>query len=910
MRRIIWLAGLSLIGIAIGLFLLDRAALFYVDSRWFVSLGYLNVLLIRLISHRGLGLIGFIIALSVLSPNLRRAWQRPEGIGISSIVLLISLGYGWLLGEHWFKLLSWWHHVRVGSTDPILNRDLGFYLFSLPFWEALQQWTLQLIIGTLAGAALIYLVELGLAMQRVTFSLPLAAQRHLLLLLGSLFLGRAWGHWLSRYELLYSLRGAVFGAGYTDVYMQMPINTFMTGVALLTAAGLIWIAIKRFTIAGLRAASPAQGGRGMWFWSLFVPIVLISSYSLTNVLVAQTLPNIIQSLVVLPNELEREQVYIEHNIHFTRQGFGLTDVEVRPFSGEGQLDWGEDLENHPTIQNIPLWDPEPLLTTYRQLQEIRPYYEFTAVDTDRYWIEGKLQQVMLAGRELDYEKVAEAAQTWLNQRFFYTHGYGLALSPVNLVTREGLPAFYVSDIPPEITGDPSLQTRLKTVFQIDQPSIYYGELPYNDVFVSTSVQELDYAAADQNIYGHYQGSGGIQISSYWQRILLAWALRDPHILLSRQFTPTTRVLLYRQIKPRVERIAPFLRYDRDPYLVIADGKLFWILDAYTTSDRYPYSQHAELPYNFNYIRNAVKVVIDAYHGSVDFYLADPDDPLIKTYAHIFPDLFKSIDHMPASLRSHIRYPKDLFDVQTRQYRTYHMKDPQVFYNREDQWEIPNEFRNGKDQPITPQYLVLELPDSKREDPLHRPDHSDPLTSSDSSGSLESLDPLVSTRQDAPVTEQFILLFPFTPANRDNLIAWMAAGCDGENYGDLIVYEFSRQRLIFGPQQVEARINQNPMISEQLSLWNDHGSRVTQGRLLVLPINNALLYIQLLYLEAEVNRLPQVIQVIAAYEDQVVMRPTLKQALQALFEDESVDPVYHRDLHQRTLSDNPAIHEFH
>ncbi|NJM00384.1 MAG: UPF0182 family protein, partial [Synechococcaceae cyanobacterium SM2_3_2] len=596
--------------------------------------------------------------------------------------------------------------------------------------------------------------------------------------------------------------------------------------------------------------------RGKIFGGLFpdglVPLVLLMAYWGCTGLIGQLYPAVVQSLVVVPNELERERAYIEQTVYFTNRGFNLDEVEVIPFDSGGTLTAADLADNTATLSNVRLWDPEPLLETYRQLQEIRPYYQFPFMDVDRYTIGGQLRQVMHAAREMDINRVPPRAQTWVNQRFFYTHGFGLALSPVNVVTREGLPDFFISDIPPQASS-PAVQMALG----IDNPRIYFGEITTTDIIAGGAARELDYpdADAEDNIYGSYGGQGGVSLGSLWQRLWFSWAFRDPHLLISREFNPESRMLYHRQIGERVRHIAPFLRYDRDPYLVIAAGKLYWFYDAYTTSDHFPYSEYAALETGsqFNYIRNSVKVLIDAYDGTVEFYVFDPEDPIIQVYQNIFPQLFKPAAAMSEELRRHTRYPEDLFQVQAQQYATYHMTDPQVFYNREDQWQVASQFRNERLRPMRPQYLILNLPE-------------------------------VSNRQ-----PEFVLFSPYTPANKDNMVAWMAAGCDGDRYGRLSIYKFSKQTLIFGPQQVEARINQNPEITESVSLWNEHGSRVRFGHLLAIPIDRSIIYAQPLYLEAENGRLPQLTRVIVVYEDRVVMRRTLDAALEDLFEGDAGIP---------------------
>ncbi|MDX2273461.1 MAG: UPF0182 family protein [Cyanobacteriota bacterium] len=816
----------------------DRLSALLIEFSWFEELGYASTLALGVGARAFVGLLAFGLGAWVWWANLRPLWpeKRP---GLGTLILLLAGGFAVILARQWFTVMAWIDQVEVGIQDPIFGRDISFFLFSLPFWQMLQSWCFSLLVILLVIVGIGYLTQWGFGKRRLQFALPLPAQRHLILLGGSLFAIVAWRHWLNRYELLYSPRGANYGASYTDIHAQLPAETFLAGVALLNAIGFAWIALRQINPQIVRFKFKCRP----WVWCLIAPAVLAVSYGLLAELTGDIYPEFVQSVFVAPNELERERPYIEHTIRFTRQAFNLEHVQVQPFQDLGQLTAQDIQANDPTIKNIRLWDPDPLLAAYRQLQEIRPYYQFPFVDVDRYRIGGELRQVMHSARELDYQRVPEPAQTWINQRFFYTHGYGLALSPVNVVTSEGLPAFFISDLPPK-----SVNSLVDEAMTIRNPAIYYGELTDTDIFVGTSARELDYPEADEYIYSNYQGSGGVPVPHLWQRLMFAWHFRDLRILISREFRPETKFLFRRQIRERVQHLAPFLDYDADPYLVISQGKLYWILDAYTLTNYYPYSEPAASLHAFNYIRNSVKVIIDAYDGSVDFYVVDEGDPLIRTYQHIFPDLFHRFAEMPDDLKNHLRYPQDLFRIQTQQYATYHMVDPQIFYNREDLWQIPNQYRHEKLQPMQPQYLILTLPE-------------------------------LPNAQNEP---EFVLLSQFTPFSKQNMIAWMAARCDGEHYGQLVVYEFSRQRLIYGPEQVEARINQNPEISEQISLWSEHGSRVNYGTLLVIPIQNALLYIQPLFLEAERDRLPQLTRILAAYEERITMQSTLNQVLEKLF----------------------------
>ncbi len=866
----------ALVGLLLGGVLLQVGVGLWIDENWFSHLGYGQVWLMSRAAPWGLGLVVFLAMALWLGLNLGLAWPQAKRPWRGLVVVLTSGSVAAIAMDHWFTFLVALFQQPVGSTDPILQHDISFYLFSLPLLLQLQRWGFWVGVFTFALVAFCY----WLWFRRLpTASQPLLAQRaqrHLLALGGLLMLFQGLGHWLARYTLMYSNRGSFAGANYTDVHAQMPADLLLAGMAWVGALALLYLAAVRPALASLNAAQ-AKAEWGWLPWQVTGLLLIFGGYGLAAIGVGVLYPDMVQRIAVLPNELERDRPYIEHNIAFTRAGYNLSEVDVQPFQVNDDLTSASLTHNAATLRNIRLWDNEPLLAAYRQLQEIRPYYQFPTVDVDRYPIDGDLRQVMHSARELDYTLIPERARTWVNDHFFYTHGYGLALSPVNVVTRVGLPDFFIQDIPPRATSPAAA-----AAFPIDNPAIYFGELTDIDVFVNTNAQELDYPKEDANIYTTYKGTGGLPIGALWQRLIYAWHFGDWQILLSQEFKPDSRFLFRRQINQRVQTLAPFLQYDNDPYLVIANGGLYWMIDAYTTSRYYPYSEPTP-DGTINYIRNSVKVVVDAYNGSVDFYLATPDDPIIETYQHIYPSLFKPLEAMPSELRSHIRYPNDLFEVQTQQYATYHMSDAQVFYNKEDLWQIPDQIRQDKGsmgnggsegdsakdwpfnsslpgrapdtQPMPPHYLILEL---------------------------SSIDATANSSRSA----EFMLLSTFTPVNKQNLIAWMAARCDGEEYGKLLVYQFSRDRLVFGPQQVEARISQNPLISEQISLWNQQGSRVNRGSLLIIPVEQSLLYVQPLYLEAEDSKLPELTRVIIAYRDQVVMEPTLDQALQALFTPES------------------------
>lgn len=776
--------------------------------------------------------------------------------GLAAIGL--SLGFGFILSNHWATVLKYSAASDFGRVDPIFQRDIGFFVFRLPLWELLRFWGVGLALTTLIAVGLLYLLSgNSLSQGRFPgFSAP--QQRHLYGLGSCLLSAIALSYWLSRYGLLYSLQGVNYGANYTDVRIELPLKTTLSLLGLGLAAFSAWLAVigsQRWQ----RQRARLQSMRTLLLLSLGI------YFSFAGV-AESMLPAIVQRFIVQPNELALERPYIEHSIAFTRQAFDLEAIEAETFNPVGSLTAEQLGANELTIRNIRLWDTRPLLASNRQLQQIRPYYRFPDADIDRYTLAQsgdtpgtEKRQVFVAPRELDYSAVPEQAQTWINRRLIYTHGYGFTVSPVNTAGPGGLPVYFVRDIGSGgeegglRTSSPAIAASIPT----DTPRIYYGELTNNYVMTATRVRELDYPTGDDNVYNTYDGRGGIALNSLWRRGLLAQYLRDWRMIFTRNFTPDSRLLFRRQVLERVRSIAPFLRYDRDPYLVVADpdpadaadsSYLYWIIDAYTISDRYPYSDPGEQ--SFNYIRNSVKVVVDAYHGTVRFYVIDPQDPLIITWQKLFPDLFEPFAAMPVSLQSHIRYPLDLFRFQSGSLLTYHMTDPQVFYNREDQWRVPTEIYGGEPQVVEPYYLIMKLP--------------------------------------AAEAEEFILLSPFTPVRRNNLIGWLAARSDGVNYGKRLLYEFPKQELVYGPEQIEALINQDPVISQQISLWNRQGSRAIQGNLLIIPIEQSLLYVEPLYLEAEQASVPILARVIVVYQNQISMAPTLEQALAGIFQEPTAE----------------------
>ena len=736
----------------------------------------------------------------------------PWRLIISALALVLALFIGFAQTANWDIFLKWLYAVPFGKSDPVFGLDLGFYLFSLPVYELVRDWVVLIIFLSAAIAACLYFVRGDVVMQQSGFPVlrpPVIS--HLSALLAIFFLVKAGSYILQRYGLLTSNNGIVFGAAYTDVYLRLPLLAALAGASLLAAA--------------LCASN-------VWHAGFRLPIFAAAIVFAVSI-VATTVPSLFQSYWVKPDELKLESRYISKNIELTRYGFALDRIAGAPFPAKGTLTPEVIAANQATIQNIRWWDPRPLTDTYRQLQEIRLYYDFHDIDVDRYVIDGSYREVMLSARELNQSKLPADAQTWINQRFKFTHGNGIAMNPVNRFDEEGLPVFLVKDIPP--AAPPELR--------IDRPEIYFGEETRNYVVVGGDTKEFDYAKGQENVYNIYQGRDGVSLRGLWTRALFAWYFGDFKLLISDNVTRDSKILFRRLIQDRIQRIAPFLRLDHDPYMVVSDGRLVWMQDAYTVSDALPYSQRSRSD-GINYIRNSVKVALDAYDGNPVFYLADPEDPIARTYQRIFPTLFQPMDSMPASLRSHIRYPEDLFVIQAGVYGTYHMKDPEVFYNKEDLWSFPKESHKGQTTYMQPYYTIMRLPGESR--------------------------------------EEFILMLPMVPNNRDNMIAWLAARCDGPNYGKVIEFAFSKEKLIYGPAQIEARIDQDTTISQQLSLWNQTGSRVIRGNLLVIPIEDALLYVEPLYLSAESRQLPELKRLIASTGDRVVMAQDVETLLAALF----------------------------
>ncbi|MFC5520037.1 UPF0182 family protein [Polaromonas jejuensis] len=837
--------------VVVGLIVVGRITGVLVDWLWFSSIGYIDVFWTVLsaqallfvtvftasagaiwvsgfLAHRYARSLGISQAGADFSSGSREvvseladrvASRIPWRAGIACGAALLGLAIAAGEISSWGTALRFLHQVPFGERDPIFGKDISFYLFSLPAYVALKNWLLQVLFCCTVVAGVVYAVRGDIALEQSPRGLSPAAAAHGSALLGLFFVLKAWSYGLDRFLLLYGDNGVVVGAGYTDVHVELPVLWLLVGLA--TAASISSWANMRWRSYRIPAAS--------------LLLVFGSSFAF-----ALIYPALFQRFYVKPNELQLEAPYIEHNIALTREAYGLERIAVKPFPAEQGLNLASLQANRATIDNVRLWDVQPLMDTYAQLQEIRTYYKFLSVDIDRYRLDAGYRQVMLSARELAPAMLPANAHTWVNLHLLFTHGNGVVMSPVTEKSTEGLPSLFLQDIPPVANGGPT----------IHEPRLYFGRGGQDYVIVKGGIPEFDYPKGTDNVYTTYSGRDGVAIGSVARRSLFAWEFDDPNILLTGYITDESRILLHRNIQDRVRTIAPFLRLDHDPYIVASDGRLFWMQDAYTTSRWFPYAQPS-IGGGANYIRNAVKVVIDAYNGTVDFYVSDPADPILRTYQRIFPGLFKTLNAMPQDLQQHIRYPEDLFLIQAQLYRAYHMDAPEVFYNREDLWAFPRGLAgidggNAPSMPMTPYYMIMRLPGAPR--------------------------------------AEFVLMLPMVPSQRENMIAWLAARCDPPEYGKLIVYTFPKDKLVFGPFQIEARIQQNTEISQQISLWNQMGSRVIRGHLLVVPIENSILYVSPLYLRAASGQLPELKRVIAAYGDRVVMEGTLGEALAALFKE--------------------------
>jgi uncharacterized membrane protein (UPF0182 family) len=820
-------------GLFVALIVVPWLASFATDWLWFKEIGFQSVFVTSLIWRIGLFLIGGVFAFGYFYGNVRLA----RGTGTGFPVLYVNRGDGVSVdvsrmltrlflpaavvlafltavsaAASWLDVLKGFNGVPIGTRDPLFGRDISFYLFRLPLISGVLGTLITLTFLSMAAAAVMYWMRNDIILPPRRASAKPRAARHLGALLVFLFVLLALRLWIvGMASLLYSTTGPLLGASYTDVHVALP-GLYVSAIAALVAAA--WVA------AGI--------ARGKLIWSAVSAAVF---YAVVSVLARGVVPGAYQKLVVSANELSREAPYLRNHIDATRKAWGLDHVESHDLSGEVRLTMADIKANAATVDNVRLWERPLLVQTFSQLQEIRTYYDFVSVDDDRYTIDGKYRQVHVAARELNSESLP--TRTFINERLTFTHGMGLTMAPVNQVTTEGLPVLFIKDLPPVSTIS----------IKLTRPQIYYGELTNEYVFVGTKQKEFDYPAGETNIYTNYTGLGGVPIGSLLRRVLYAFQLGSLKILLSDDIRGSAKILYRRNVMDRATTAMPFLDFDRDPYLTINDaGQLKWILDAYTTSDMYPYSQRTND--GTNYMRNSVKVVIDAYDGTVDAYIADPNDPVVQTYAHIFGPIFKPLAEMPADIRRHVRYGADLFRIQTALHATYHMLQPETFYHREDQWQIPGGLAKGTNENPFQRHIIMKLPGEKN--------------------------------------PEFIFMTPFTPRGKDNLAAWMVARMDGENYGKLSVYRFPKQSLVYGPKQIANRINQDTEISRQLTLWDQKGSEVIRGELLVIPIEESLIYVQPIYLRAEGGTIPELKRVVVAHENKVVMAETLEEGLNVLF----------------------------
>jgi uncharacterized protein len=841
-----------IVSIILFIFFLISFSNLITDYLWFNSLDYGNIFKITLEATFFLFIVAFFISFIFIMLNLYLSSifvkNKPNSFNLKIkifVSLIISIIIGRMISFKWFEFMNYLKQTPFNIVDPIFNKDISFYIFSLPFYNSVVGFAIFCLVITIILVLINYFQTFvfntlkqftnpkvensDLNIKSVNFkkeqlSLKKHAFFHLSVLFSILFLLFSLNHYLSKFLVLNSFEGVVSGASYTDVNVVVPSLNFLSLFALFIAVFfIIWC------ILYINKKTKLNHIFGLIIIYFFMSFILLT-----------ILPYLVQSFKVTPNEINLEQEYIEYNINFTRKAYGLNNIEEIYFNIDNKITWDILNNNKETIDNIRLLDQKPLTQTYRQTQEMRLYYDLSSIDIDRYYIDGKYTQVMISARELNQKRISSTAQTWINNHLIYTHGYGIVMSPVNKVTNEGLPDYLIKDIPP-------IYTTLDESLKIDKPEIYFGELDNDYIIVNTNTKEFDYPFGSENVYAHYEGKGGIILDSFFKKLLMVLKFKDIKILLSSEITKESKIMYYRNVMKRSSFLMPFIILDNDPYVVINDGKLFWIIDGYTITSNYPYSDNMNFRhnnYNFNYIRNSVKIVIDAYNGDVSYYVIDEDDPLIKTYKDIFPGVFKNINQLPYGLKNHLRYPEGLFKIQSNILTNYHMQDYKVFYNKEDAWQIPNEiYGQGNQIQMDPYYIIMKLPDTNK--------------------------------------EEFILMTPFTPIQKNNMVSWLAARADGDNYGKLLLYRFPKDKLVYGPMQIEARIDQDSYISQQFTLWSQRGSNVLRGNLLIIPIDNSLLYVEPIYLESQSGQLPQLVRVIVSDGEQVVMENTLSEALEVL-----------------------------
>jgi uncharacterized membrane protein (UPF0182 family) len=838
------------LGIVVVVIFSSRTALsYYVDALWFGSLGYVEVFRKTLTLQWAVFAAFFVVTFLLLYGwflALRWAYQsdlpdeymmvvggQPLKLPVARILRLLGLVVSLLIAfvtgasvmTEWLTFALYWYAPRMigGAVDPIFGKPINFYLFTLPAWQFIAGWLLTLaVIGCVIAVFFVFVTGSTrmLAGRRGRYiSLP---WRGFSIAFAFLLLILAMRAYIARFERLFDEHTIFSGVTYTDAHVMLP--------------GMLAVCAALVLGAGIATINVVSAPRVRWLVAAVAPAVVCY-------FVLQICGWYVSSFIVKPNELVRERPYIAYNIELTRQAYGLERLAQHEFPAETTIEAADAGNNQATLQNIRLWDWRALQDTLRQIQEIRTYYDFPDIDIDRYEINGTMRPVMLASRELNVEKLPESSRNWINEKLIYTHGYGITMNPVNGFTSEGLPTLILSNMP--------IQSTVPNIV-VKRPEIYFGELTNTDVYVKTRQQEFNYPQGQTNSLTSYEGNGGILLGGFFRRLLIASDRGDlTKLPFSDDVNGESRLLMRRNVRDRVATLAPFLTYDSDPYIVVGDdGRLSWIMDAFTTSDSYPYSSPYTLSSTpINYMRNSVKVVIDAYDGTTTFYVFDSQDPLIAAYRQIFPALFKDAAAMPPALRKHVRYPELLLKLQAAVYGLYHMTDPQVFYNREDLWSVASELgmdESGqqKTQAMEPNFVLMKLPGE---------------------GAVE-----------------FVEILPFTPANRNNLIGWIAGRSDGDKYGTSVVYDFPKTKLVDGPLQIEARIDQNAQLSGQLTLWNQQGSHVRRGTLLVIPCGHALLYAEPIYLQAERSPMPELRLVVLALQDRLAYGPTFDSAMRALF----------------------------
>ena len=826
-------AGVALLVLLI---LLNIGIDIYVDRLWFGNIGYQGVFDLRIVTQVWLFAAGALIALAILGASYAVAWRMPvEALGppvddprlnrvihiIAAVaMILLAIIFGSVAAGQWDLILQYLNAKPFGTTDPQFGRDLGFYVFELEALQFMKGWATGLAIMVMLTTAATYGVRLMIYRGNARSSL--GVRIHLAVTIAAVMALFVWSYWLARFELALNPSGFVFGATFTDDNIRSPVQIVKMVAAVLVILGVLsWPFHER----------------------LRFPLTSIAVLILVSIVGGAILPAAIQRFTVEPNELQRETPYIERNIAATRSAFALDTIEEREFAADDAVDEGDLTQNPEALLNVRLWDHRPLNDTLNTIQTIRPLYFYEDVDVDRYKVGDEEHQVFLAVRELSQANLQPTQQGWVNRRLQFTHGFGVVMTPVDEVSPAGEPVFWVSNIPPEVTEETSSGP---LDLEIVEPRIYYGEVTDAYVIANSETEEFDYPLSGEGSSGEadqattrYSGEGGIELGNFFRRLAFAWSFGDANILISGSVDGDSRILFRRLIQERVNELAPFLQLDADPYIVVGeDGRLYWIQDAYTVTDRYPYSQPHGVGYN--YVRNSVKAVIDAYHGSVDLYIVDDSDPIIQVWEDIFPDLFKPADEFPVDLQQHWRYPQDYFQVQADQYLTYHIESARGLFNREDLWAIPQELLRQQEIAVEPYYVTLRLPDQAE--------------------------------------PEFLLILPFTPRNRLNSIAWMAGRSDGENYGKLFAFRFPANKNVDGPKQIENRIDQDVAVSRQFTLLGQQGSEVIRGNLLFIPVGDSYVYVEPIYLQADTGRYPQLKGVIVVNGDRIAFEDTFVNAV--------------------------------